>query len=254
MQESFATGEPRTGPEILAALSALQVESESFFGTLSTPMFLAPQGDRWSPADHLRHLTKSVRPVAQGLHLPRIVLRLRFGAPSATARSFAELRDFYRQRLAEGVQAGRFAPRPLSEAPEPESFRREVLERWRAANRDLASAASRWSEKGLDRTAVPHPALGKLSVREMLFFTLYHNAHHARLVAERLPARADSALEQRVALRPPASDPSRARGREPGGSAPDSRSPPRPPPRRDPRRGRSAGWDWPRSRRVGRRR
>ena len=44
----------------------------------------------------------------------------------------------------------------------------------------------RWSEKKLDRYQAPHPALGKLTIREMLYFTIFHNVHHARLVAERL--------------------------------------------------------------------
>ncbi len=42
-----------------------------------------------------------------------------------------------------------------------------------------------WSEAALDRYRLPHPLLGKLTVREMLFFTLYHNAHHLDQVAGR---------------------------------------------------------------------
>ena len=33
---------------------------------------------------------------------------------------------------------------------------------------------------------MPDPALGQLTVREMLYFTLYHNLHHVRNVAGRL--------------------------------------------------------------------
>jgi hypothetical protein len=43
-----------------------------------------------------------------------------------------------------------------------------------------------WSERQLDRIRLPHPVLGKLSVREMLFFTLYHNQHHIEAVKRRL--------------------------------------------------------------------
>jgi hypothetical protein len=35
-----------------------------------------------------------------------------------------------------------------------------------------------WSEDDLDNHRLPHPLLGKLTVREMLFFTLYHIQHH----------------------------------------------------------------------------
>jgi hypothetical protein len=42
-----------------------------------------------------------------------------------------------------------------------------------------------WSEQALDRLRLPHPGLGLLTVREMLLFTLYHNAHHVFGVAQR---------------------------------------------------------------------
>ncbi len=42
-----------------------------------------------------------------------------------------------------------------------------------------------WSETSLDRYRLPHPLLGRLTVREMLFFTLGHGLHHARNVARR---------------------------------------------------------------------
>jgi hypothetical protein len=45
-------------------------------------------------------------------------------------------------------------------------------------------------DPGLERARprcyrLPHPLLGKLTVREMLFFTVYHNAHHLDQVASR---------------------------------------------------------------------
>ena len=49
----------------------------------------------------------------------------------------------------------------------------------------LHGAITRWGERALDRFRLPHPALGQLTVREMLFFTLYHNLHHVLNVAAR---------------------------------------------------------------------
>jgi len=31
----------------------------------------------------------------------------------------------------------------------------------------------------VDQYQLPHPVLGKLTIREMLFFTIYHNLRHA---------------------------------------------------------------------------
>jgi hypothetical protein len=49
----------------------------------------------------------------------------------------------------------------------------------------LHAALGRWGERSLDRLRLPHPALGTLTVREMLLFTLYHNLHHVLVVARR---------------------------------------------------------------------
>ncbi len=56
---------------------------------------------------------------------------------------------------------------------------------WNQSSDDLLAAMDRWRDSDLDRLRLPHPLLGKLTVREMLYFTLYHNAHHARRIVER---------------------------------------------------------------------
>jgi hypothetical protein len=35
-----------------------------------------------------------------------------------------------------------------------------------------------YSEKDLDELILPHPLLGKLTLREMMYFTMYHVTHH----------------------------------------------------------------------------
>ncbi|MBX7184626.1 MAG: DinB family protein [Vicinamibacteria bacterium] len=123
--------------------------------------------------------------MALALGLPRFVLRLRFGRGARASRSFEALREAYLARLAAGATAGRFAPSPQAAPEDAAAYRDSVLGSWRAANADLRARIARWDEEALDRHLLPHPALGTLTVREMLFFTLYHNAHHLNLVASR---------------------------------------------------------------------
>jgi hypothetical protein len=181
----FETGEPRSRTDLLAALGRLQTESEGYLATLPTALFLAPQGEKWSPAEHVRHLSKSTFPLVRALGLPKPVLFVLFGPRFRGSRSFPELREIYRTRLAAGATAGRFAPSPRPAPADPEAWRAEVIETWHRAHEALLSQIERWQEPALDRYRLPHPLLGRLSVREMLFFTLYHGAHHLRLVASR---------------------------------------------------------------------
>jgi hypothetical protein len=185
--EPFPTGEPRTGAEIAANHAALAEAGERFLRRIPGPTFFAAQGDRWSPAEHTRHLEKSARALVPALRLPQIVLLLRFGPSRRGSSSFADLVERYRGRLAAGGQAGRFAPSPKPAPADVERGRDEIVARWRHEGAALRTSAARWSESALDRCRLPHPLLGKLSVREMLMFMLYHDAHHLRLLGGRLP-------------------------------------------------------------------
>lgn len=181
----FDTGEPHAGPDLVGALRRLDDAGEAFLHSMSGGEFFAPQGAAWSPAEHLRHLAKSARPVARALEAPRIVLAFRFGLHRGPSPSFADLRQRYLAALAAGAQAGRFTPSAKAAPADPEAGRDEVLGEWHAANRSLERAVGRWSERSLDRHQLPHPVLGLLTVREMLAFTVYHTAHHLRRIAER---------------------------------------------------------------------
>jgi hypothetical protein len=180
------TGDPFTMPELAGALRRLTAEGCDLLAGLSVDVFFAAQGDRWSPAEHARHLAKSSRPLLLAYRLPRWVLRLRFGAPQKRSRSFPQLRSDYQALLASGGKAGPFAPLPEPPPADPTGRRGEILERWQTANTQLAVEITRWSEAAAEKACLPHPLLGPLTMREMAAFTAYHTVHHLTLVRDRL--------------------------------------------------------------------
>lgn len=180
--------EPRTRDEIVRALADVEREVAAFFGGLSPEDFVRREGEAWTPAEHLRHLDRSVRAVTRGLEYPRWMLRLRFGRSKQPSRSYDEVRTVYRARLAAGGKSTpEFAP-PREEiaAGEVEAYRTRLLGRWAEVNARMRTAIERWPEASLDRIGMPHPLLGRLTVREMLFFTLYHDGHHIEGARRRL--------------------------------------------------------------------
>jgi hypothetical protein len=184
--EEFATGEPFSGAEIAAEMGRLHAESERYLAAMPAAEFARPQGEKWSPADHVRHLAKSTRPLVGALALPKFLLGWKFGRSSKASRPLPVLRSDYRKLLQlPGASAGRFAPQPRAVPEHPEAWQSEVLAEWRDAATGLIRRIPSWSEAALERYRLPHPLLGKLTVREMLLFTLYHNAHHLHLVASR---------------------------------------------------------------------
>lgn len=169
--------EPFSQAEIMAALAETREEVGAFFAGLFPEQFTHGNAETWSPAHHLHHLTVSNKPVAYALSLPRDRLPAR--AASQPSRSYAEIQALYRETLATGVKAsGRFLPDPQGTQAELVAEYRETLDTLQAHLQD-------WTEADLDAYLLAHPVLGPLSVREMLLFTLYHNAHHLAGVQNR---------------------------------------------------------------------
>ncbi len=169
-----------TRDEILAFLDEVQRDGVAYWSAFDDDEFFANIGDAWSPSDNVRHLTKSIRPVTGALRLLKPVVRMMFGRPKREPMSYDAVVAFYRGKLAEGGTAGRFAP-----SARVVTDRAEVISRFEHANRELREAIARWPDRALDRHQLPHPLMGKLTVREMLFFTLYHQLHHIDVVKRR---------------------------------------------------------------------
>ena len=176
---------PQTQPEIVSALAEQQLASMDYWTSFDTESFFRSIGEAWSPAETVRHLTKSTRPVVQALTVPKWLLRFRFGKSKRPSVAYDDLRSRYREQLAAGGKAGRFAPSSQSES-DLEAWRKKILATYTQVNEDLRKAIGRWSEKSLDQLQLPHPLLGNLTVREMLFFTLYHQRHHMDVVRRHL--------------------------------------------------------------------
>ncbi len=186
--DAFDPAAPYAIEHLSRALTRLTRDGKRYLETLPLTVFFAPQGNRWSPAEHIRHLRKSSAPLLLAYRLPSWLLRLRFGAAQKPSRTFEDLRRDYRALLIAGGKAGRFAPTPESAPLDPGRRREEILSRWQSTNETLATEWERWQSLELDRACLPHPLLGKLTAREMAIFTVYHTSHHLSLIASRVEA------------------------------------------------------------------
>ncbi|HEV7999166.1 MAG TPA: DinB family protein [Planctomycetaceae bacterium] len=182
----FDLGEPTTKDGILSELRRLHEVSSVFWESFTTEEFFAPVGSGWSPAGNVRHLNKSIGPLARAMRLPRVALRLLFGKAKKPSQRYAGVRDVYLAALKRGASAGSFAPEPANEMGNDARTRVGLMAKREDFSQQFWKAAASWREEDLDRYVLPHPLLGKLTLREMLFFTLYHNYHHVRNVATRL--------------------------------------------------------------------
>lgn len=169
---------PHTAPEILVGLREAIDHCQELCETFTEEEFNHRGHEKWSAAQNLDHLIKSTEPLTQGLGLPSLTFRA-FGKPNRPVRSYDEVVSRYLAKLAEGgVATGPYT------ASTGELDQEALLGRWQKATQALLNVIeSKWSEEEkLDKFLLPHPLLGKLMVREMLFFTLYHTWHHIRAI------------------------------------------------------------------------
>ena len=143
--------------------------------------FLKPLSPgKWSTAQHVDHLIKTTAPLNQALRMPKITLRTMFGKCNRPERSFDDLISKYQQKLAEGGQAtGRFLPKDNLET-DKEKLISELLKE----GSQLVEILKKWDEKRMSTFILPHPLLGKMTIREILFFTIYHTNHHKKIIEQ----------------------------------------------------------------------
>lgn len=175
--------DPQTKADLVAQLAQVQQQISSSVAQMTPEQFNAGTAEEWSAAGYLKHLILSVKPLAKALQLPPERLREMFGTPDHPSRSYAEFTALYNQRLADGVRAedmDRVVP-TFYRFPEGVTDEKAyLLETWDESNRRLLDAVAQWDEGALDSYQLPHPALGMVTLREMLFFTVHHNMMHSR--------------------------------------------------------------------------
>jgi len=158
-------------------INQLQIHHQQFadyIETLSTSDFIKSLPGKWTPGQQTDHIVKSVSPVAMAFGLPKIAPKLLFGKSTRKSKSYDELIDKYKLKLLQGGKAsGKFVPK---EIPTGEKFilPKAVIHYINT----LCKHVEKTSEDDLDTYVLPHPLLGKLTFREMVYFTIYHVQHH----------------------------------------------------------------------------
>lgn len=158
--------------ELKERLIRNHVAFADFIRSLSDVLANHSMPGKWTPVQQLSHIVKSVAPVKFAFNLPKFILSMFFGKANRPSRSYDELVAKYKSKLEAG---GKSATRFL---PDTSYDRTRLLHVLEQHVKILCKKVERFSEQELDRLLLPHPLLGKLTLREMLYFTIHHAEHH----------------------------------------------------------------------------
>lgn len=172
-------------------ISLLQAELEKVHSKLKeTALSYGPnltwyQPDgKWSPAQNLKHVELSILPVSKLLSDKQKFFSRDLGTTHGGSRSFTEIMKIYKESLSGGniKSPDRFVPVHLES--EISILIRELDERVC----QLISGLNNFSEEEIDFYQIPHPLIGQLTIREMIYFYVYHAGHHENNIIKNMNA------------------------------------------------------------------
>ena len=146
--------------------------------------YIKQPNNKWSAGQQLDHIAKSVKPVDMAFGLPLFVLKMKFGVANRPSKNYEDLVAKYRTALDRNKDfkmPSEFAPSQI-----PVEQRQKAGEKLDKLIHKLCKRLSKFSEEELDLYILPHPLMGKLTLREMLYFTAYHVQHHDKQILENL--------------------------------------------------------------------
>lgn len=160
--------------EITQALTLHYGNFDAYVRTLSEADYShAPEG-KWDAGQVLEHLVLCVKPLVQVYGMPAAQVEATFGREVRPNRSYQEIHDAYYVQLNKGGKApNRFEP-PAS----PFSDRDTHLASLSGLIGQLNTLIAQMPESDLESLLIPHPLLGKITLKEMLYNAIHHAQHH----------------------------------------------------------------------------
>ncbi len=170
--------------EIIKQLHAASKEFSDYCCNVNTDKFFHQSGEKWSAAQNIKHLVISANATRLVFNLPKFFTKLYVGKPNRPSRSYDELVNKYNLKLQHGGKASsRFIPPALSSAIGKDSLVKSFT---LSMNKLINAIEKKWTDPQLDQYIAPHPLLGKITLRELCYFTIYHTHHHLAIIKERV--------------------------------------------------------------------
>lgn len=150
-------------------------ELMTFLNGLSDAEIHHQNDGKWSALQNVEHLLKSIQVVNPAVRKPSILLRSAFGKPNRPARTYEELVQRYQDKLQNGQAK---APEQYVARETVDLNRKEIIDQYDHEVGKFLNFVAKVKDRKLDRTLLPHPLLGKILMREVLYFMHYHTEHH----------------------------------------------------------------------------
>ena len=170
--------------EIIKKIETAAQEFSNFCSGIDNESFFREPLKKWSIAQNVSHLVTSAKATKLAYTLPRFLIRLYAGKPNRLSRSYDELVNKYKLKLQQGGKASKqFIPEKISDKIGKDKCLDDFIS---SMSKLTSSIDKKWNDNQLDQYIAPHPLLGKVTQRELAYFTAYHIEHHLAIIKKRL--------------------------------------------------------------------
>jgi len=138
---------------------------------------------KWTTGQQVLHLLQSIKPLNNALSLPKFVLRYKFGKANREVRDYQTVVNRYKERLL-NVPKGKISPYSKNMKAPSAKEKQYLINRLKVESKKLQYKTKKISDKNLDTIILPHPLMGKMPVREIIMWTVYHTEHHTKQLIE----------------------------------------------------------------------
>lgn len=133
---------------------------------------------KWNAAQQTEHLSISNAMTVMALNMPKQLLVTLYQRNKRENFTYEEIVSKYQQALQKGAKAT-FAYQPKLSMY---IGKKSSINLWKKSGNLVINALQKWDDNALDEYIIPHPLIGKITPRELLFFTIYHIEHHCKSI------------------------------------------------------------------------
>lgn len=166
---------------LLDQFEQAHVDLISYVQTLPDDAYQYSYAGKWTAGQQMAHVILCLRVTGKAL-MPADVIEQRFGKIDRPEMTFEELVSYYQAGLRDGGKAPeRFLP-PATGIEQRIQLNTELTDLLASIRGQLMT----YSEEEISSLSLPHPFLGKLSIRELFYLMTYHAGHHQRQIKAHL--------------------------------------------------------------------
>lgn len=135
---------------------------------------------KWNTGEHIVHLIQSENALNKVLWLPKFYLKYKFGTNNRDNRTYDQIVKKYQDKLTDnpGVVANISRNMPIITLNNKISY----ISKLDKEKMKLIKKFQKWTEYDLDTYLLPHPLMGRMTVREIVIWTAYHTEHHCEIL------------------------------------------------------------------------